>query len=489
MTVAPHMAQAQNCTPPAEMVTKLFYPELGSYTVWDNAYGEPRKREAFKSSVPLEDGSVLAVGEMRYLPEVAPALMIVLFDKRGRKIWEKFHALGQVKNVVKILPHDKGHMVLVNRRGDRKSGKKSYTTLLFLDKEAKIIRQKNISHKSYNITATDILQTGSSEKNIVISVTEQYTVGSGDNATERRKAAIHILDNNGNDLDRREYSLGISSEILSLENLELQDKMINYIATGYFENDVGQKIGWVLRLNKDASYVWHKEFGRGSGAIVSDAHSYKNQDIITGGTINAADSDQTGAWMMRLDGLSGEIKWQRYYYSEKNHYSYEAQDIVVNSDGVITFLMAAKEKETEATEKDSDIMNYAHLLNLSPRGITLNGEAYYKGHDAYINEMNLGANEQYVLTGDTWQTAQKALEQYKEKEGKTEPEIMLPEAEISQKSKEGLERLKGKMAMQKEEEKRLDSDEEPMGDSGQELDQNGWIMIGVSADTYTDPCK
>ena len=488
----PHMSYAQNCDAPPEMITQMFYPDLGSYTVWDNSYGEPRKREVFKSSIAQDDGTILSVGEMRYLPEISPSLMIVLFDKRGRKIWDKYHPIGRINNVVKILPHRKGYIVLLNRASSPDKKKKAHVTLIFLDKHAKIISQKNITSKSYNLTATDMLHTKEGAGGIVISATESYWVGTGDDAIEKRKATIHVLDNKGNDQFRREYPLGTSSEILSLENLKSLDKKNSYIATGYFENNNKQKVGWILRLSSDASYVWHKEFMRGKNAIVSDAFGYNNEDIIAGGTIDAVDSDQTGAWLMRLGGLSGEIKWQRYYYSEKPLYSYKAQDVVVNKDGVIAFLMAAKKAEViegELKTNSSDVMSYAHFLSVSPRGITLSGEAYFKGKGAYVNEMKLGLRGQYVLSGHAWQTAQKILEEYKEVHNDSESKIMLPDVEISQKSMDGLALLKGKMDKQKTEEKNLDLDSIGYSNDGHTLDQNAWIMIGVASDTYIDPCK
>ncbi|MDH5722049.1 MAG: hypothetical protein OEY94_01845 [Alphaproteobacteria bacterium] len=491
-TLTPYASYAQNCNAPPEMITQLFYPELGSYTVWDKSYGEARRREIFTTSASLEDGSILAVGEMRHLPEVSPSLMVVLFDKRGRKVWEKYHSIGRIKNVVKVLSHEKGYVVLVNRAGDPDKKTKDYATLVFLDEQAKVTIQKDIGSKSYNITATDILYTKEETGNIVLSVTESELIGKGDEAVERKKATIRILDKKGNDLSRREYMLGINSEILSIKSLELSEKANNYIATGYFENDSKQKIGWVLRLSSDAAYIWHREFSRGKNAIISDAFGYKNEDIIAGGTIDAANSDQTGAWLMRLGGIDGEVKWERYYYSEKPHYLYKAQDVVVNKDGLISFLMQAKkmEKTDDELERDqSDVMSYAHLLNVSPRGITLSGDAYFKGKGAYVNEMKLDIGGQYVLSGYAWQTAQKVLEEYTEENSKPASEVMLPKVEVSQKTKDGLALLRGKTEEKKLEEEKLDSDSIGHGDKDQDLDQNAWIMIGAAPDTYIDPCK
>tara|TARA_B100001989_G_scaffold251270_2_gene230115 strand:+ start:2794 stop:4314 length:1521 start_codon:yes stop_codon:yes gene_type:complete len=478
--------QAQNCNAPYEMMTELRYPELGSYSVWDNAYGEPRKSEIFKSAIALDDGTVLAVGEKRHLEKVAPSLMIVKFDKRGRKSWEEYHSPGQIKDIVKFIPFQKGYVILVNRYA-KDENRKDYASLFFIDNNAKITKVQNIQSDAYNITATDVLGLNDAADTIVISAIHSRSEGQGEDQRSIKRGAIYTYNKNKNATNWREYIVGINSEILSLEKTLIKGGAIDIIATGTFENNHGKKMGWVFRLDKDGSYKWQKEFSRGESTLVSDAYGYKNGDIIAAGTVKPIGERPNGAWLMRLDGNNGDIKWQRYYYGEKSQYHYSAQDVVVNDDGIITFLMSAI-SYNEIEERGFDGSGFGHVLNISPRGITLGGEAYFKGNSAHINEMRLAPKSQYIMSGYTWQNAQKVFEEFKEGKDKNNPTPVLPEAEISQKSQKGLDLLKGKVEADHVIKDRLNSDNNALKKNGKEQDQNAWVMIGTAFDTYTDPC-
>src|SRR5687768_7161849 len=78
-------ARAQNaCEAPYEVITTLRPARLGVPTVWDAAYGIDDKMVQLESGLPLEGGTVLAVGRTLSKENFAPEkTVLVELNRRG----------------------------------------------------------------------------------------------------------------------------------------------------------------------------------------------------------------------------------------------------------------------------------------------------------------------------------------------------------------------------------------------------------------------
>ncbi|PCK00543.1 MAG: hypothetical protein COA45_01845 [Zetaproteobacteria bacterium] len=510
VTIIPQNVYAQQCEAPYEMVTKLHHPDPGSYTVWDTAHGKDRRDEIFVSVVNL-GVDVLAVGEMRRTLEGVPSLMFVHFDHRGRQLRETYQKISGLRNVVKMLRHGDGYVVLANLH---KLKGRDVIWLGFFDKALVLTSYKKIQDKEFDLFATDIVSSIDGQ-GWSVSVTAQSEIGEGKGREIRKSASVYLLDENGNERASRGYILGLDSEIVSLSVSKFDGEKHGYIATGYFENNVGKKIAWVLRLNADLSLVWQKEYSRGLSANIKVSSGYRDRYVLVFGDVLPADSNPLGSWLMLLDGDSGEVLWQRYYYGETGHHDYSAGGLYVNEDGLITLMMMARSKihavgMVGVTEEDISVfedkfipenMDYAHLLTLSPRGITLSGDSYYYGQGISLSQLIEGGDGGRVLVGYA-----RVMEKRKVKKARSTPEVNpplkekgyvnLPDADLSDKAIEGLAMLRDKLknqdvhlTMNDDHHDNGNKKESAINDmDGPVWTRDGWVLIGDTPDAYIDPC-
>lgn len=495
MALPVNIAYAGQCEANYEMITKLHHPDPGSYTVWDAVYGEGKRDEVFASVVNHGD-SVMAVGEVRSPKAVKPSIVFVKYDKRGRKVWDKYHAISGLRNIVKMLSYDDGVVVLINRR---KSGGRGFLWLGFFDNEGSLKSQKIIKDGEHNLLATDIIPSigDGNKKGWAISVTVERKYGGGKNALMRKNATVYLLDHNGNELSSRAYILGTNNEINGLSVSKFEDGKTGYIATGYFESPSGKEIGWLLRLSEDTSYAWQKEYGRGLSAKLKLSSGYRDRYILAFGDVMPLHSKTSGSWLMLVDGSNGKTLWQRYYYGETGRHDYTAKGVFVNKDGLITLMMMADiidGNNISSDEDELDNINYAHVITLSPRGVTLSGDAYYNGQGVVVSQIIEGVDGSRVMVGHSFVTAkdiikEKRLAKKHPSPLKEEGYVNLPDVNLSDKANEGLAMLNKKIKAQRVYKEQAESAKEDHSVSDlDDLTQNGWVLIGEMPEAYTDPC-
>ncbi len=487
-------AHAQNCTTPFEMVTELRHPDPGSYTVWDTLYGEEEKDEGFVSIINKGD-EVLAVGEVRRLHGVHPSMVFVQFDRRGRKVWDRFYSISGLRNIVKMLPDGDGYIVVSN---NHKFNFGSFVWLGFFDKSGELKSQKSITDKKRNLFANDIIKSADG-KGWVVAVTSEEEFEHKKSKTKHRNAAVYLLDKNGNVKFNRSYVLGINNEIIGLSVAEFTGEKSAYIATGYFENVNGKKIGWVSRLERNLSYLWQKEFSRGDSAIVKLSADSKDDNIFVLGEVKSKDFGLGAGWLMSLNGDSGKLQWQRFYYGDTGHHNYEAKGLYVDGGLASVMMMANSTKPTPNEEVGSeaigmpDFMSYAHVLTLNKRGITLDGDSYYMGVGVSISQLIKGDDGRRVMAGFAVVPSDGALKAESIKNLdvvplKEEGDIHLPDIELSDKAKDGLAMLKNNVNSHGKSEAIHDSKSAKGAAKVRSFTRDGWIVIGNIPDLYKDPC-
>ncbi len=492
-------AQAGLCDVYFETVTRLSPPDPGAYTVWDTLYGEGETRQSFSAAL-YDDGGILALGQEHDLLLSTNSLLFSYFDRRGREVWSKRHAIKGITEIVRMVPVEGGVVVLANRSNNKS---RHDIWIGFFDKNAKLVSSNQIKDKRFDLLATDIVRHFNG--GWIVSVSASHMAGNGEYEHMEKQAIIYKLDEKGNETFSRAYILGQENEILSVEIFSTPDGGHGYIATGYFKNGIGKKKAWVLRLADDMSIAWQKEFGRGVSANLNSVSGYKNGHILVMGEVVAAGSgrngDAVGAWVMMMDLDQGSAVWQRYYLSRDGAFKYVPRDFFVNEDGVISVLfMGYKSEDGARMQKKSDVgrSDYAHVVFLSPQGNLLSSDAYYYGAGVDVTRMIEGADRQPVLVGSSLVPAYSTMER-KSREMKKHKAVKnplreygkanLPEADVSDKAKKGLALLQ----------KKIKDQDVAVGDGHQELANHSnkasdvarraWVMVGVGVDTYTDMCN
>lgn len=481
-------AYAQECNPPFEMVTRLHKPEPGAYTVWNAVYGESDHEQLFSSVVALEDGGVLAAGEKQSIDTGGSEIVFVFYDRLGRETNEKFFSLIGLNSILKILNHpDGGYVVLANieRNG------RAQIWLGFFNRDLEFRSQRVFADGRYDLSATDIVPAVGS--GWVISLSSYKFFGEGEDRTKIEKGHIYLLDASGQKIKERSYSPGGNNYISGLAVVKNNEKIVGYIATGYFVNNSRKQIAWALRLDPDLSLNWQKEYSRGLLAKLKAGYSYLDDFILVFGDVEPANGKSTGTWLALLNGADGRVLWQRYYYGESDTHRHEAQGLFVNKDNLIVLMMAVESIKVWTLDEASDdvllsdYVDYTHLLTLSPRGILLGGDTYFFGQGAYVEQLLQGHDGKRIMAGHVFVKQKSDELDVREDYGvqvpiQEEGRVFLPDVQLSSKAKKGLELLQKKIDAQAV----LNKKELAKREDG--LVKKGWVVVGDQLDTYKDPC-
>ncbi len=536
--LAPGDALAQEfCEPTPETLTSLFEPSFGSYSLWDSGLGEGPRQERFKSVLDLGDDTVFAAGEMVPLEGVTPIIMLAGFDRRGRVTWQKYHQVSAVTEVVKILKIGERIVLAANRH---KAGETKNIWLGFFDREGAFKAQKVLRDSKRDLVAKDMALSVDG-KRIILSVTVEKQMGTKEKPVLSKSPEIHLLDEAGKILSKRAYVMGANSEILGVSSgVSGEDKTEVILASGYVENEVGKKTGWIMKTTADASLIWQQTFSRGQASQIKRGVAYANDTVLALGDALPVDAGTIGSWLMLLDGSSGEMRWQRFY---NGVYHYSAVDLGVHPNGLIALMLQARVPKAEGEEgtkkplmeADGTIigkMDYVHMLLLTPRGVTLSGESFFKGLGGEAFQFVIGSDGRYLVAGtaevphaeiyqkfagmneavgppapavsdasmpDKAKLTQASLSQADltvgalpeaEVKAPEEKAANLPEALVPEKSLSGLELLNKKVAESIE---TPEADGEGGVEDEEEDDtihstQDGWIFAGNGPDDYKDPC-
>lgn len=491
---------AQQCAAPYETITRLYEPEPGAFMVWESLYNEYERvqegREGkFVSVLGKNDGHILVAGEASITKNVRPSLLLVEFDSKGRAVWEKMHKVPYLDGVVKIIPNGTGSLVLANQS---QPGKLKSIWLGFFDENGRKISSQIIKDRAFGLSSNDI-HPSVNGKGWVMPVSAVKKLSEKEGYLQRN-ASIYLLNSKGKKQDMRSYILGLKTELYSVKKAIFEGERVGYIATGYFENNSGKKIGWVMRLNPDLSIVWQKEFGRGISAKLVSSDMLDNGDVLVVGDVNSAESNNSGGWLAKLSGEYGEVLWQRYFASEGDAYNYRSQDVSVNPDGIISVLLSGKPIEGKlAEDKLNKRRSHGLLLTLSPRGVITSGDRFYSGADSYVSELTYDELGRRIMVGYSF--IESYLDVKKQRQAfdtdsvplQEEGEVHLPDVQLSEKTREGLALLSKKISSQEI----IHHSEVDNGHSKSakvevptiNLVQKAWVFVGAMIDPYDDPCE
>ncbi|MBI1301697.1 MAG: hypothetical protein GC137_08580 [Alphaproteobacteria bacterium] len=490
-------ANAQDCNPPFETITRLYHPNPGSYTVWNAPYGNATTEESFYKAFPVGE-NIVAVGDTRNIAGEIKKLNFVEYNRRGRVFRQKDHQISGLHDFVKAYKDGENFIVLANR----KTGEgRIFPWLGFFDKDYNLTAQKAIDGKN-DLIGKDFIAKVDSDGWVVALTSEQNLGGDEDKVIEK-KPYLYFLDKKGNVQFKRAYIVGQQNEIIGISSANFGSLSKGYIATGYIVNEHRKYISWAMRIDNDGGLLWQQQYSRGLSSSLNIPIGYHEQFILAVGDVVPADSGPKGAWLALLDANNGNVLWQRYYNGETGHHNYEGKALYESKDGLLTLMMMARStlkptvgeiQEDGETAFDTSIpedMNFAHILTLSPRGITLSGDSYFFGKGVLIHGLTEGEKGERIMAGSTVMQAmtmsgQKKLHEKVEAPLREKGFVNLPDADLSDKAKRGLALLNKKLEKAALESVNMEKEESANPEG---LTTNAWIGVGEAPDAYIDPCK
>ncbi len=449
-------------------------------------------------------------------------------DYRGRPVWEKTYAVDRLSRAIKLQQTENGYILAANAAGS--------VWLGFFDEQGVLTGNKIIAEPSMRIEATDMVM-AIDGSGYILTITKVIETGTGKNKAIRKEGSVYKIDTKGAVAWKRSFSMGGDGELLGLSAVKFSDDQSGYIATGYLENEAGKKLGLVLRLDSSGALIWQQEYARGLQSQFTVSSVYHEKYILAFGDVRPGDAGTLGSWLALVDAADGKLHWQRYYSGETGAHDYRARGVSVNRDGLITLMMQAQmpegykppkpKDESDKTKSDStmvgditipEMMNYAHVLTLSPRGVTLSGDSYFQGKGVTASQMIEGPKGERMIAGSTiaqssaaevprdfkpdWE-ADFAYGPEPQSIPQEAPKPTLPEAPMSDTTKSGLALLTQKLrqqteATQKDVKNQTDSDNssknvQQNSESDSSLkdtfSENGWIVVGAAPEPYADPCR
>lgn len=419
-----HHVRAQECATDYELIFNLNDGDRSSPSVWHGVYGELPSEERFVAALPSEGSDHVAVGLFNETPQATPELLFVRMNNRGREVWAKRHIILGLSDIVAMRAYNDGYLVVANVEEGQARGK---AWLGFFNAQGELKRSARVGDKG-SLTAHDL----------VVSSDEKTFMLAAEIDVEGRKphAKLYILNTKGQVKKTRSFLPGLQSAVLDINYAPGG----GYFVSGHAEVARERRAGWVMRLNNDGGLVWQREYPRGRAAQLSVAHAYPEDGLVVAGFSEPVDGGLNGGWLMMLDGLSGEIRWQRYY---TGRYSYSVKDLVVSNNGLLSVLLdgnAAVGAPVDEVNAPHAQFDYAGLLTVNPRGRLLYSDFFYNAQGTDAQQLYFGKGSERMVVGHT--DRRYTLEAV---EGGREEEI-----------KRGVD---------------------------------AWLLAGNKADPYTDPCR
>ena len=375
--LASSVVVADDCQVRPELIFTLKKAEIGSYSVWDDAYGVNDRDERFIGAL-IDGRETVALGGRYALGnEDLREVLWVRFDHRGRPMAEQARPVKGLRDIAQFLPLGGGRGLAIGAQalagGDmNEKSKKAPLSRVWLG----VFDAKGMLEKEAFISADKGL--GLRPHHIVRKKDGGYLLAASQHSAVEDLAAQSVLYHLDEDFKverHMSFMPGVENRILSLYVLDDG----GFLGTGFTTNVTdGRKVGWILLLDKNGQFVWSRQYARGSVSSLRRGSSYLGgQYFVVGGEVSPFKSSggYQSAWVMVVDSGNGEVVWQRYYRGDLVHHM---RDVFVQKDDTILTLLDVD----PTSESDQD---YAQILHLNRRGVLLNRDTYFhgKGVDAY----------------------------------------------------------------------------------------------------------
>ncbi len=427
----PSLAIAQQCTAIREVIVNFEVPNIGSYNLWDTAFGTKEQPEEFVSGFLTGTGGAVIGGHRFGYNQDDMSIVLGELDRRGRKDWVQEHKIAGVDRIYKLLPVPDGFWIIGRQNISAHRQGVSRVWIGMFDHAGNLTGEKVIAEKGVDLVPTDIIAAHDGA-GFLLSV--KLVMNDGE---KTRGSRVYFLNSKGGVVGKKSFLFGLENIIQKIAKVG-QGK---YAAVGRIRDTHRRWAGWVMVLDDGGGIEWQREYSRGSAATIDDVDGQSNGNIVVSGIARPAikNGDRAG-WVMSVEQAAGDVVWQRYYVGKSN---YVGRKLIAHSDGLISVLLSVAQKDEGKPVflLDSEQKNYAHarLLTLSPRGQIFTENTYFNGVSAEPFDMFLGKNNERVIIG-------------RSKVGYTEA--------VSEENPQPLT----------------------------EYSQDFWAVAGVSTDPYSDPC-
>ena len=351
-------ALAQACDVVPEAIVKLREPISGAYNVWDTVHGEIPTQEIFKSGMVLEGGNLLVAGERRANADDREAkLLISEIGRNGRVLWEKDLDVSGLHRVVKVLPYDKGGVILAEIKPAKGV---SYAWIGFINTAGDLLSKRMIKGGRTALTPKDI-SLSASGKGFILS-----TYAEREGSEQPGWSQLYRLNSKGQVISDHAFVIGAENamnQIMLAENGDV-------IGVGHIRDDRGLKTGWIMRMDDGLRMIWQKSYPRGAGADFVRAHPLTKGYITLVGTALPAFEGNRAAWLITVDETSGDVAWQRYFTGSLH---FDGRDVMVNEDALISVLIDGEQPA------DSDVTEHVRLFTINPRGVMFTNHEFFNG--------------------------------------------------------------------------------------------------------------
>lgn len=388
-------ADPVNCTVDEEVIVKMRAPDFGDSGMWKVHFGEDERNERFVSGLALPDWETLVIGESVDKAEDAaateettrrPTLIMTKLNHRGRTIWAQTHKIENLQGVVKILSYEDGFLIFGNIQPAEDP---AYIWMGKFDQKGNLVSESVLKENQANIWVVDAAVYDEKDPNnkqksaLVLAAQYKHT-----KTNFPRHARLYMLDKNLRMQSHRAFVTGTENIIKAVA---ISPEMDMIMAAGYAIGNDGRYNGWILNLGGGGNIRWQRQFPRGAGSQLNTIAPYYNDTLLAGGTAVPLNDSPHAGWLMRIDTNSGEAMWQRYFTGDMN---YNAQDMRVNKDGVISLMMnATATKKAPATD-------FVRMLNVSSNGYLLRHDAYFNGEGAHSYELLEGTRGEHIIVGE-----------------------------------------------------------------------------------------
>lgn len=378
-------ALAQSCAVDRQAVFYLRQPVQGDFSVWDGAYAAGQADQGFLDVLPMAQSHYFAVGRSSAMPGQQSYFLGIL-DARGRMIKRSELNVSGLASLVKILPRDRGYVLLGQiRREDSASGH-AQIWLGFLDEAGVLQNQVRLEEDKSDAAPADMLAAQNGGFILAARLAPDKAAP---------YSQIYVLSKEGNVLIKRSYRPGPGNRIARLAYVQ-ENKIL---AAGSMAREDGNNAGWAMMMNQSGQILWDRVYGEGLDGTLAAGAALPSGDILLAGDMREEGRKPRSGWVLSIDAQGGDILWDRRLRGRDD---LKAAALIADQTQASVIYNAASAQGDAGAD-------YARVVSLNAQGVKIGDETYQSGSGARVAHAFLKSNGERVMAGETDRTARVAV--------------------------------------------------------------------------------